>query len=86
MLGAHLVAEPFVESLVSRKLAAHPDPNLDVTLVVGVGVDPRHQRRPNAVSLPGGIDRDPSDVQSARFAIEPQATDRAPIEEGERPA
>jgi len=86
VLSDHLVAQPFVELLVSGKLATDAHPHLTVALGVGILMDPGHQRRPNALSLRRWIDGDSPDKQIARFAIEPQASDRTPIEERERPA
>jgi hypothetical protein len=80
MLGDDRVAELQVEAEVAGKLAANADSHLAVLLGVGVVVDPAHERRPDPLALPGRIDRDPTDVQVARLAIEAQTADRTPIE------
>lgn len=83
VFGDHPVAETLVELLVSGKLAADADPYLRAALIVGIAVDPCHQRRPDAPALHGGIDRDPAHVQTARLAVEPQAADRSPIHDSQ---
>lgn len=86
VFGDHLVAEAFVEPLVSGELAAYAHPHLTAVLDAGIIMDPGHQRRSNAQPLPSWFDSHPPHVQAARFAIEPQATDRVPLEEGKGPA
>jgi hypothetical protein len=86
VLGDHLVAEPLVEQLVSGKLATNADTHLAVTLRVGIVMDPGHQRPADTRSLVRWVDGHPSDVQMARFAIEPQAADRSPVQQSQRPA
>jgi hypothetical protein len=75
LLGDHAVAELLVEAEIARKLAANADADRSVSLSVGIIMGPGHQRRPHALALSGGIDRDSPDMQDADLAIEPQATD-----------
>src|SRR5712691_11127746 len=43
-------------------------------------MDPGHQCRPDTLTLPGRIDRDPTDMQVAGLALVPEASDVAPTD------
>jgi hypothetical protein len=86
MLGDDGVAESLVETEIARKLAADADADLSESLGAGIVVDPVHQRRPHALALSGGIDRDSPDIQDADLAIEPKATDGVATEQCHDPA
>ena len=84
--GDQPVAEPLVEAVIARQLAANADSHLRVPLGVGIPVDPVHQCRPDALALQGGIDGNSPNTEITGFAIEPQTPDTAPIEQSHGPA
>ncbi len=80
MLGDHGVAESLVEPEIARKLPADADSDLREFVGAGIVVDPRHQRRPDALALLGGINGDSPHMKDAGLTIEPQAADSASVD------
>jgi hypothetical protein len=86
VLGDHRVAELLVKAEIAGKLVPDADSDLTVALRAGVLQGPRHQCRPDALALAGGIHGDSPHVKGARLAIEPQAADLAPAKRSQDPA
>jgi len=84
MLGYHAVAEPLVKDAIAAELAPHADSHLAIALARGVSVSPFHQRPTDALTLVGGVDRNPSNVQVARLSLEPEPAHNAAVDGGKR--
>jgi hypothetical protein len=86
MLGDYRITEPLVETLVSGQLSTNANPHRLIALGSSVVLDPDHQGRPDALSLVGGINPNPADVQVAVIAIEPQTANRPSVHQRQRAA
>ena len=69
VLGDHRVAELLVKAEIAGKLAPDTDSDLPVALRAGVLQGPRHQCRPDALALAGGIHGDSPHVKAAVYLI-----------------